>query len=201
MSHDDEPTSLGKVLVMRGTPDAILVRHIDRHSIKSLWVPRSVILESGSIVNDAMRGEEGELFVPPWFAEKDEVVTWMAKSEYQATMTVEMSSRSAEKLRELEAATEKATAIPIDRRGSKMLVKNRKVVGFVCSREKPVPCSNRCGRDAEVECEHPLSGRKAGENCGRKLCRRCAVKLGGKVRCPPHAELTREQAGAAEPRR
>ncbi len=201
MSSNDEPTSLGKVLVTRGTDAAILVRYLDRHSLKSLWVPRAVVCDDGGIAKDSVRGEEGELFVPQWFADKDEVEAWMAKSTPEQDASWELGRQSKEKLLELEAAAKEATAIPIDRRGSKMLVKDRKVVGFVCSREKPVPCSAKCGRDAEVECEYPLGGKKAGELCGRKLCRRCAVKLGGKVRCPPHVELAREQPGAAEPRR
>lgn len=58
-----------------------------------------------------------------------------------------------------------------------------------CSRgpRTPPPMCERCGaHPATLECGFELRGARAGQSCGKKLCRRCA---NGTVLCPPHAKL------------
>lgn len=61
---------------------------------------------------------------------------------------------------------------------------------IVCSRgRRRSPCSH-CGRHAaDLLCDYPLTGKKAGKTCDRKLCRKCAVHLGGLDFCPPHSTI------------
>lgn len=59
---------------------------------------------------------------------------------------------------------------------------------IVCSRgRKPRARCEVCqDREHTLLCDFPLSGAKAGKTCSRKLCARCAAKVGDL--CPPHAK-------------
>ena len=75
MNLGKEPASLGRVDVIRETEKAILVELTDRPTVHGknpeAWIPRSVICEDSEVGEDASEGDEGELFVHQWFAEKE----------------------------------------------------------------------------------------------------------------------------------
>ncbi len=61
-----------------------------------------------------------------------------------------------------------------------------------CSRgqRQRAPCDVCKERPHTKLCDYPLSGKKAGATCSRKLCDRCAKQAGLNVDlCPPHAKL------------
>lgn len=66
---------------------------------------------------------------------------------------------------------------------------------IVCSRgRKPRAKCSACNvRVHELLCDFPLSGKKAGKTCSRKLCSACAVKVGELDYCPPHAKVEPKQ--------
>lgn len=61
-------TSLGNVQVVGGTRDALKIM-LDDLSVR--WIPRSVVHEDSDVPPDARNGDEGELFVAQWWAEKE----------------------------------------------------------------------------------------------------------------------------------
>lgn len=70
---------------------------------------------------------------------------------------------------------------------------------FVCPRRTWTGFRRcKCGRVAEVACQYPLSGRRAGHFCDAPLCLVCAQELDGvhtndgvavAIACPGHARL------------
>jgi hypothetical protein len=76
MRRDDggsEPHSLGAVVVIAETEKAIGVARPDSSneeafSTNPFWVPKSVVHEDSEVSG---RGDEGELFVKTWWAEKN----------------------------------------------------------------------------------------------------------------------------------
>jgi hypothetical protein len=61
------------------------------------------------------------------------------------------------------------------------------------------PCSACGGRrdthDHLTFCEFELRGIKAGQACGKPLCRGCVVKVGRQVLCPAHAKFLARMEG------
>jgi hypothetical protein len=51
-----------------------------------------------------------------------------------------------------------------------------------------------CGRDATLQCDFPLRGRKTGRTCSVYLCAGCATAVDGKDLCAPHARAWERQA-------
>jgi hypothetical protein len=48
---------------------------------------------------------------------------------------------------------------------------------FVCGRQRPESCeSPDCGQTSVATCDYPLRGKKAGKNCGKRLCARCRIR-------------------------
>lgn len=68
--NNDEACSLGKALVLVVTAKAVLVQLKGSQT----WIPKSVIHEDSDVTEDADKGDEGELFVKEWFAEKEGLV-------------------------------------------------------------------------------------------------------------------------------
>jgi hypothetical protein len=47
-----------------------------------------------------------------------------------------------------------------------------------------------CGAPADLLCDYPLRGTKAGKTCDRPICGECAVNIGpDKDLCPTHARM------------
>jgi hypothetical protein len=64
-----------------------------------------------------------------------------------------------------------------------------KAIGISCTRGESSKCS-KCGARSTKLCDFPLTGHLKGQTCDRKLCARCAVKMGpNRDFCPAHAEL------------
>jgi hypothetical protein len=61
---------------------------------------------------------------------------------------------------------------------------------ITCSRDRRsrAVCDVCKDREHTLLCDFPLSGAKAGKTCSRKLCGRCAVKVGALDLCPAHAK-------------
>lgn len=64
---------------------------------------------------------------------------------------------------------------------------------FVCRRGSDASrCeSNGCHERAVAACVAELRGSKAGQTCGRRVCRGCAVTVDGKALCGVHARIAR----------
>lgn len=60
--------SLGNVLVTGGTKGALKVQMDD---LSTRWIPRSVVDEDSDVTPDAQSGEDGDLCVAQWWAEKE----------------------------------------------------------------------------------------------------------------------------------
>jgi len=62
---------------------------------------------------------------------------------------------------------------------------------IVCTRgsvSQKVNSRCACGRVANLLCDYPLKGPKAGKTCDRPLCMLCAIRVSvGKDYCPAHA--------------
>ena len=67
-----------------------------------------------------------------------------------------------------------------------------------CSRgrRRRAPCSVCERHEHELLCDYPLRGAKAGSTCSRKLCRKCAVRLGEQDMCPAHAKAAAAAGGS-----
>jgi hypothetical protein len=65
--------------------------------------------------------------------------------------------------------------------------------GFVvvCTRGRPsrARCQVCKAGEHTLLCDAPLRGAKTGKTCDRKLCDRCAVKVGDLDLCPAHGRL------------
>lgn len=58
------------------------------------------------------------------------------------------------------------------------------------------PACSACSRPGGVlTCQFELGGAKAGQRCGKALCRRCAGQ-GEPALCPPHQKLVAARAAA-----
>lgn len=69
------------------------------------------------------------------------------------------------------------------------------VGAFICSRRPKAGCQEVNCHDLHVECcDVPLEGRKQGELCGRRLCRKHALKQLGL--CGPHARARLKERAA-----
>lgn len=66
------------------------------------------------------------------------------------------------------------------------------LTSWSCSRErKPdtAPCSACKAKPSSLACGFELRGPKAGQTCGKALCRGCAQDVGGRPMCPAHARI------------
>ena len=61
-----------------------------------------------------------------------------------------------------------------------------------CSRgrRRRALCSVCRLHEHELLCDYPLRGAKAGSTCSRKLCRKCAVRVGEQDLCPAHGKAS-----------
>lgn len=59
------------------------------------------------------------------------------------------------------------------------------LVSMSCTRRAPVPCGT-CGSSGVGKCQFALSGSKAGEKCGRSVCRSHRYRYEGKTYCRIH---------------
>ena len=76
------------------------------------------------------------------------------------------------------------------------LVKENKVVGFICTRgRKPKPCFY-CGNPSSQLCDFPIGKHKNGKKktCDAAMCERCTSKGVSKEYdfCRPHFKLAKE---------
>lgn len=68
---EDYGEHIGFGRVVRVSLKAICVRIEDLE--RYVWIPRSVVSEQSEIESDAVHGDEGNLMVDAWFAEKEEL--------------------------------------------------------------------------------------------------------------------------------
>ncbi len=63
-----------------------------------------------------------------------------------------------------------------------------KITGYICGPRRPVKKCSACKvRDASLECDFPLAGKKLGKTCDAALCASCATEKGpNRHYCPPH---------------
>ena len=68
---------------------------------------------------------------------------------------------------------------------------------FICGRKPETEQCPQCHDDVSklVACQFPLRGPKEGQVCGKKLCKKCARKVGDKVYCVPHGNIVKNRAG------
>ena len=69
------------------------------------------------------------------------------------------------------------------------------VTAWSCARgqrEQRPPCETCKVHEHTTTCAFELRGAMAGQQCGRKLCEKCAVTIDGSALCPPHARMLRK---------
>lgn len=85
--------------------------------------------------------------------------------------------------------------------GCRVLMSGPNVMAIACTRGRQLgPCSTPgCTRAASRLCDYPLTQLEVGKEpktCDRKLCDRCAVRVGpNRDYCGPHAKLAKESDG------
>ena len=57
---------------------------------------------------------------------------------------------------------------------------------FICGPKPRRRNCKFCSRYADLECDFPLTGKKAGQTCDAPICSRCTTRTDGKDFCPPH---------------
>lgn len=63
---------------------------------------------------------------------------------------------------------------------------------FICGRKRgPGGNCESCGRSAAATCQHSVKRRGSTETseCGRRVCKGCAIEMDGVVCCPAHARM------------
>jgi hypothetical protein len=65
---------------------------------------------------------------------------------------------------------------------------------FACTRGADRPRCYHCKRFAELVCDYPLTGTKAGSTCDRLICAKCAVGTETGQLCPAHGRVVAKAA-------
>lgn len=82
-------------------------------------------------------------------------------------------------------------------RWSTPIIIDGKVVGRAChSGPRPKCAIDGCREPSEFLCDFPLSGKRAGKTCDRKLCHKHRVAQGPeRDYCPTHDRVAKEASG------